>query len=459
METTLAAPAGLDAYTGTFGVREATRLLWRAGFGPRRGEAATVASLGLDAAITSLTRPSGAPVLQGPEPYTEFSPRLNPGVEFEHDHLAWFDRMIRSSQPFVERMALLWHDWFGVAVDVGRLQQYNLMARHVQLFRTKGLGSFRQLLLDITADGAMLVRLDGDENAKGRPNENYAREMMELYALGPDRGAYTERDVREAARGLTGYTDDYAPSQGGFYNFRYEAERHDDGAKTVFGKTAAYEPAGVVDACVAHPLHPSFLVLKLWSAFIAVPPPEDQRKVLERVYLANGFRVRPVVEAILRHRLLYEGPALVKPPVVQAAGLLRAIGRGIETIAWTGETAGAGQHLYHPPNIAGWREDRWLDTSSLRYRWQLAFHALKGRQWQPGQAYPATETAQQAVGAALRFWDDPPAIRADTRTALVRAATRMGALATPGLTASERNGYRQNVLRHLVAGCHDNQVS
>ena len=160
----------LATYTGPFGVAQATRLLWRAGFGPRRGEAATVAALGLDGAVRSLTRPPGSAVLTGPAPKTEFSSKLKPGVEFQHDHLAWFDRMVRSSQPLVERMALLWHDWFGVANDTGRLQQFNLMSAHVELFRTKGLGRLRQLLLDVTGDGAMLVRLDGDENAKGRPN-------------------------------------------------------------------------------------------------------------------------------------------------------------------------------------------------------------------------------------------------------------------------------------------------
>ena len=151
------------------------------------------------------------------------------------------------------------------------------------------------------------------------------------------------------------------------------------------------------------------------------------------------------------------GPGAVKPPVVQAAGLLRAQGRGIETIAWVDDTAAAGQHLYHPPNIAGWREDRWLDTASLRARWRLAYDAITGKQWAPGKSYAAKETPEQAVAAALAFWDDPP-LRADTRAVLLDAALRM-ASAGDGLTAAQRNGYRQNVLRHLVAGSHDHQVS
>lgn len=447
-------PPGVHRYDGPFGIAQATRLLWRAGFGPRRGEAG-IAALGLDGAVAALTRVAGTAELVGPAPYTEFDDRLEPGVKFEHDHLAWLDRMVRSTQPFVERMALLWHDWFGVSDD--SVGQYTLMARHVELFRAQGRGSFRDLARAVMEDGAMLVRLNGVGNQRHRPNENFARELMELFTLGPDRGAYAERDIREAARGLTGYEGDFQ-QPGGWRRFWFDPQWHDQSAKEIFGRSAPYDPDDVVDACVTHPLHPSFFVLKLWSAFVARPPAPDQRIALERLYVERGFAVVPVVEAILKHPAVYDGPPLVKPPVVYAAGMMRALGAGIETIGWTGHTAAAGQHLFHPPTIAGWREDRWLDTSTLHARWQLAFNAIDRRHLTAESPYPEQETPEEAVAMALRFWDDPP-LAADAVAALVEVAGRLGAVDPGGeLPRAARNALRQTVLRHLLITCPDAQV-
>lgn len=444
-------PAGVARYTGPFGVRQAERLLWRAGFGPLRGQAAQYAALGLDGAVAALTRVTGAAKLVGPAPRTELSEPIDP-ARFPYDHIVWLDRMVRSDQPFVERLALLFHDWFGVSDE--QVGSWPLMRDHVELFRRLGRGSFRDLMLAVTGDGAMLVRLDGDDNVEGRPNENYARELMELYALGPDRGAYTERDVREAARGLTGYVSSYHP-QRGYEDFRYDPTRHDDGTKRLFDTDDDHTPADVVDACLRHPLHPSFFVLKLWSTFVATPPSAVQRVALERLYVDGDLAVLPVIEAILKHPDLYEGPALVKPPAVYAAGMMRATGRGIETIGWPEVGRQAGQRLFQPPNIAGWREDRWLDTATWRARWQMAFFALNRHELGADPSYPAVESPQYAVAMALRHWDDPP-VRDDTVAVLVDVATRMGRLV--GTSDAERNALRQDVLRHLVITAPDCQV-
>jgi hypothetical protein len=446
-------PRGIDRYSGPFGVREAERLLWRAGFGPLRGQAAQLAALGLDGAVAALTRVSGPATLRGPEPRTELPEPIDPN-RFPYDHIVWLDRMVRSDQPFIERLALLFHDWFGVSDEV--VGSWPLMRDHMELFRQSGRGSFRDLLLAVTGDGAMLVRLDGDDNQKGRPNENYARELMELYALGPDRGAYTERDVREAARGLTGYASSYHPDRG-YEDFRFEPARHDEGQKELFGVEDDHLPEDVVDACVAHPLHPSFFVLKLWSAFVAAPPPDDQRRALERLYRESDHAVLPVIEAILKHPAVYAGPTLVKQPAVYAAGMLRATGRGIESIGWPEYGRQAGQRLFEPPNIAGWREDRWLDTATWRARWQLAYLALKGHQLGADDGYPAVESPEAAVAMALRYWDDPP-LRDETVAVLVETAERLGRIID---TTSDgaRNARRQDVLRHLVITSPDCQVS
>jgi len=450
-------PTGVRRYTGSFGVPEATRLLWRAGFGPKRQSAvertpAQLAALGLDGAVDALFTPA-ARTLEGPEPYTEFGPLEDP-ANFPYDHLWWFDRMVRSTMQLEERMALLWHDWFGVSND--QVGQYTLMADHIDLFRTKGLGSFRDLLQAVTVDGAMLVRLDGDDNQKGIANENYARELMELYTLGPDRGAYTETDVREAARGLTGYRSDYVASRGGYVDFEYVPSRHDDGEKVVFGKRDDYLPAEVVDATLAHPQHASFFVLKLWSSFVAVPPSAGQCLALETLYVESGYDIATVLRAILTHEDLYTGPPLVKQPVVFGAGLLRAVGRGVETIGWPVMSEQAGQRLFLPPNIAGWREDRWLDTSTIQARWTLARYVLNHHELGPDDDYPAAETPAQAVDAALAHWNGA-VVHDDTRAVLESTARAIATIAS-GYSAGQRNALRQDILRHLVATCPDQQV-
>ena len=207
------APAGGDsrpagAYQGPFGAEQALRLVNRAGFGPVPGQVERLVSLGLVGAVQSLTRPSGAASLSGPAPVDDDGNPIAPADAWGHDHLWWLDRMVRSDQPLVERMALVFHDWFATSLDgVSKQQQ---MIDQSNLFRSACFGSFLDLFKAVTVDPAMLQWLNGNENRKGAPNENYAREMMELFSLGADRGAYSEDDIREAARALTGWRNDWS---------------------------------------------------------------------------------------------------------------------------------------------------------------------------------------------------------------------------------------------------------
>ena len=212
---------GVPVYRGPFGAPQAERLLWRAGFGPRQGEAEALAKQGLDGAVARSSIP-GPRRLVGPRPHDDKGRPLAPADAWGHDHCWWLDRMVRTSRPLVERMTLVWHDWFATSNDgVGNQE---LMLKQNDLFRFHAVGSFHRLLLDVTKDPAMLMWLNGTENVKGAPNENYAREMMELFTLGADRGAYTERDVREQARALTGWQNRWSRSKGD-YDFHFDATR------------------------------------------------------------------------------------------------------------------------------------------------------------------------------------------------------------------------------------------
>ena len=312
---------GVPVYRGPFGAPQAERLLWRAGFGPRQGEAEALAKLGLDGAVRSLIDP-GPEKLVGPRPHDDKGRPLAPADAWGHDHCWWLDRMVRTSRPLVERMTLVWHDWFATSNDgVGNQA---LMIQQNDLFRFHAVGSFHRLLLDVTKDPAMLLWLNGTENVKGSPNENYAREMMELFTLGADRGAYTERDVREQARSLTGWQNSWKQGKGD-YNFHFDARDHDEGMKTVFHKSGRFDWQDACRLCVSHPPHPSFFVNKLWSYFVPVAPSRSTLAGLEALY-KQDYQVAPVVSAILKHPALIDGPRMVKPPVVHLAGLLRRIG-------------------------------------------------------------------------------------------------------------------------------------
>src|SRR5215218_3040214 len=317
------AAARIPVYKGPFGPAQAERLLWRAGYGPRKGEAERLARKGLDAAVHSLTHPRKER-LAGPRPHDGEGRPLAPGDAWGHDHVWWLDRMVRTNGPLVERMTLIWHDWF--ATSNSGVGSQTLMLRQNRLFRRYSLDSFEKMLLAVTKDPAMLLWLSGTENTKWSPNESSARELMELFTLGAGRG-YTERDVREQARALTGFDNDWKRGAGNV-NCRYVRERHDAGAKRIFGKSGAFDWQDAVGLCLAHRKHPSFFVDKLWSYFIPTPPDAGTRRSLEAMY-RRDHEIRQVVEAILRHPALHAGPRMVKPPAVYTAGLLRGVGRGI----------------------------------------------------------------------------------------------------------------------------------
>ena len=448
-------PAAADpmVYGGAFGLREAERLLWRAGFGPKPGQGAAVAALGLEAAITSLTRPSGTATLSGPEPTDDGDP-LEPEDRYAHDHMWWLDRMVRSDQQMIERIALIFHDWFGLRRDdVG---QMDLVMAHMDLYRKHGLGSFRNLLLEVTKDPAMLIFLNGANSDKNRPNENYGREIMELYALGADRGAYTETDIREAARALTGWRTDYVDMVG-WANFRYEPGQHDNRNKTIFGHTGNFDWRDVVDLCINNPYHRSFFVLKMWSYFVPVPPDAATQASLEKLYVDSGWSIIAVVEAILRHPALHTGPPMVKSPVLYSAGILRALGKPVDSTSLMYWSENAGQRLFNPPNVSGWKDQAWLDTSTLFNRWRLVYDGLDGLHEQSDGSYDLTETPQEALNKAIAFWGGP-AIRPDTHSILMGvAASAVNPLST-GNTARNQRAQRQNALRHLIASSPDLQT-
>jgi uncharacterized protein (DUF1800 family) len=443
----------VPVYGKDFGNPQLKRLLWRAGFGPRPGDVDALAGKPIAQVVQSLTRPNGAPNLVGPEPRDADGP-IAPLDAWGHDHLWWLDRMVRTDQQLVERMTLIWHDWFATSNDgVGSVR---MMLDQNDLFRNNALGSFKDLLLGVTTNPAMLVWLNGIDNRKNAPNENYAREVMELFTLGAGRGAYTETDVRQLALALTGWRADWVTATG-WQNFRYDATRHDTTTKTVFGRSGNFAWQDAIQLVLENPYHASFFVTKLWSYFIPTPPDAATQAALQKLYTDSNYGIRPVVEAILMHPDFYNGATMVKPPVVYTAGLMRAVGRYIDREDWIWLCDMAGQRLFYPPNVSGWDDSMWLDTSRWRARWVISNYVqmpTRATPWSKTNVYSATEDANTALGKALAVLGNPT-ISTETRNALSSFSANCMPAGMKSWEQSPNRAMRFNALRQLIATCPD----
>ena len=438
-------PSPITVYHGKFAEEESTRLLWRAGFGPRPGDAERLAGLGMEAAVASLTRPRGAARLIGATPHDEHGNPLDPINTWGDDHCWWLDRMVRSNQQLVERMTLIWHSWFATSEEASNAR---LMIRQNRLMRRHALGNFHELLLGVTVDPAMLLWLNGTTNYKGSPNENYAREMLELFTLGADRG-YDQDDVHQNARALTGWTNDWDQELGPI-NFRFEPKLHDYGVKRIFGHRGRFTWRDSCRLAVTHPEHPSFLVRKLWGYFVGADIPKSTARALQRAYVHSGYEVRPLVEAILRHPLFYEGPRLVIPPVVWTAGLLRGSRQTITTTSWAWIAGLTGQVLFQPPNVSGWNYAQWLDTSRWAGRLEAVDVALQNHVID-GKTYPygLTENTKAAYRHAIDFWGGRP-LSDTARDNLLALGRRIARGQNQAWEQVAFRQLRQNAFRNLI---------
>ena len=294
----------------------------------------------------------------------------------------------------------------------------------------------------------MLLWLNGVDNSKWDVNENYARELMELFTLGAGRG-YGERDVRELARALTGFRNDWSEGRGP-HNFRFDREAYDAGFKRVLGKRGRFDWRDAVRLSVRHRKSPSFVVAKLWGYFIPTPPPRGTARALERMYVAQ----RPARCARCSTRSCatrtsttraagWSSRRSCRPP-----GMLRAVGRGVDTTAWSWLCDQAGQMLFEPPNVSGWDDTRWLDTATFRARWQMAAEICNDARLDDDAKRSGKPS--ELVRRAARFWDAP--LSRTTRDALERyAGAGDGAPPTRSGSARPTPSLTENALRMLIA--------
>ena len=439
------------------------RLTWRAGFGPSGASRAALKGLTLHKAVDKLIAAPQGPLI-GPEPVRSDGTPLKP-LESDTDLvLSWCDRMLRTGNPLVERLMFFWHRHFATSrVDVSPPQlmksQNDLMRRYSD-FASFPTANFRTLAYEVGEGPAMLRYLTGEDSTKKAINENYGRELMELFCLGVTNAAgqpnYTEVDVREAARAASGWQiDDENPDAAvGYFN----RSRWDDGQKTILGKTGPFGHRELVDAVLAHPNHAPFLVAKLWGEFFPSAPDAATLRDLVRVYTRSGFRLKPLVRRILTHPEMLDSvkePTMIKPPIVHAIGTMRALGLGITDDTLYQTLNSMGQVPFFPPSVAGWEGNlAWLNTNTALARFSLANRLLSKQYAKLPTKAPedvAGETPvqafQRAHAAAGRPWLAKGTI----------SALRYYSANAKAVTANDRIA-RQRVLRAFMLGGPDAQV-
>jgi len=276
----------------------------------------------------------------------------------------WLREMVATPTPLTERMTLFWHSHF--ATSVQKVGEPQLMYRQNSLLRQYALGNYREMLHAVARDPAMLIWLDGVSNRKGAPNENFAREVMELFVLGE--GRYTQQDVKEAARAFTGWS-----RNGQTGEFVFNAAQHDAGIKTVLGKSGNFDGDDVIDILLDQPAAAEHIVGQLWEEFISPVPDPVEVKHLSEIFRENQYAIKPLLRALFSLNAFYDKSnraTLVKSPIELIVGTLRQF--DVHPSAWQPlvyEAEGMGESLFAPPNVKGWPTgEQWINGTTLLRR-------------------------------------------------------------------------------------------
>jgi uncharacterized protein (DUF1800 family) len=376
---------------------QARHLLGRIGFTPTLQEINAIKGQSARQAINQLLLAAKNATPTTPEPeylrtgnlpnyreVTDFSGRQairdeqrRQGVEHKN---WWLREMLVTKHPLHERMTLFWHGHF--ATSMIKVPQSRMMWRQHQILRQHGLGSFRSLLAEVVKDPAMIYYLDGQNNRKEAPNENLARELFELFSLGEGSGGgdYTEQDIKEAARALTGWSFEY---DSGVFRFRFGV--HDTGIKTILGKTGAWNGDDVINIILDQPQVAKFIATKLWQEFVSpIPNMTD----IERITVQ--FRSSDYDLAVLMQDLLLTDDfwalrnrgALIKSPIDMLVGSMRLFEFNVpKTEALVLKAAQLGQHLLYPPNVKGWPGGhQWINATTLLERKRTCQQLMRANQ-------------------------------------------------------------------------------
>jgi uncharacterized protein (DUF1800 family) len=283
----------------------------------------------------------------------------------------WANRMLTSPRPLEEKMALFWHGHY--AVNEPKVRDYRKLLAELQLYENHGTGNFRDLMVAMAQDPGMLTFLDAGVNVKGAPNENFAREIMEMFTMGV--GHYSEKDIREAARAFTGwnYVD---------LKFVVNKDQHDDGVKTFLGKTGNFDGVQIIDIIMQQPATADYIAGKLYRFFVRQDLSPELQKKLGAVLRDNHYEIAPLLETMFLSRDFYSPASVgtqIKSPVELAVSTYKKL--GLDAIPgapdFNNATAALGQRLFSPPTVAGWAGGRsWITPGLLLERGNFARDVL-----------------------------------------------------------------------------------
>ena len=403
---------------------EIARLFHRTGFGPKPGEFAAALSAGVAATRSKVLSPPSTVSFVTPPALTDLGPRPAPNspavVDFSQQlryqnqllFMWWLDEMVTSPHTLQEKMTWFWHGHW--ATSIGKVNYALPMFNQNVTMRKFALGNFKDFAKAMFSDGALQVWLDGQENTVKAPNENFSREMMELFTLGVNR--YTETDVKELARAFTGYQ---VSRSSGVVTFN--ARRRDAAAVTVLGKTAVMSPEEVIDHLVSQENSALFIAERVWYRFVSSQEPLPQNHPMVKAF-ANRDLSALMNSLIESSAFSQEKNSMVKSPIEWFVGLCRAL-------AITPSQLPSPTKLYNylemlsqvpfsPPNVGGWPADQaWLSSASAQFRVSFATSII-------GQANLDELTAISLVKRPAYLADLLGVVEWSTRTSYAMRAVR-----------------------------------
>jgi len=384
LSTLTAMAAWAHAAAAPMGYDDARHLLARTGFGPTDAEVRLYAALSRNDAVARLLRETRTTAVTPPPAFaSDTGPLRRPGPgASEEERKAfqqeqnrrglelrawWVQEMLATPSPLTERMTLFWHNHFVSSQQ--KVRVVRLMYGQNAMLRANALGNFGALLHAASKDPAMLVYLDSAQNRKGQPNENFAREVMELFTLGE--GHYTEQDVKEAARAFTGWSLDRETGQ---YIFRPGV--HDTDSKTVLGRSGNLDGDAVLEILLAQPSMAEFVTTKLWREFVSPNPDPREVARIAQSFRSSNFDIKIALRALLSSDAFWAREnrgTLVKSPVEFVVGTLRQLEVAPSSgLPFAVVSSGMGQNLFSPPNVKGWPGGNvWIDTNTLLARKQF----------------------------------------------------------------------------------------
>ena len=369
-------------------------LLRRAGFGASRSEIESKASEGYETTVEDMLNPSGQPIIDE-DLMLRYHPTYNHAGAIEINTQNWVYRMINSPRQLQEKMSLFWHMIF--CAGHSKIDSGEEMGRMISMFRDNGMGNFRELLYKLSTNPGMMYYLDNSESHKANLNENYGRELLELFSLGvgkDDTFNYSEDDVKACAHAFTGWN--VAPAYPPFpygrspWEFRFDPTDHDDGEKTFLGETGRWNGDDIIDIICKQPSTARFISRHLYNFFVAdevpVPswrqtPPKDGDLItdLERVYFDSGYDITEMLRTLFNSESFKTARfAKVKNPAEMVVGTMRLVGEHRDEIKpglfeISQEPKYMGMDLMNPPTVEGWHTGHeWIDSGTLVERINFA---------------------------------------------------------------------------------------